>query len=99
MNGVSLTGDYSLKTKDEVLSYGELISGKYVTAALNAKGIKATLLDSRELIKTDDSFSNAEVDEGLSKENVIRYFHNLEADTIPVVTGFIASNYEGLPRH
>ncbi|RPG35165.1 MAG: bifunctional aspartate kinase/homoserine dehydrogenase I [Muricauda sp. TMED12] len=96
LNGVSLTGDYSLKTKDEVLSYGELISGKYVTAALNAKGIKATLLDSRELIKTDDSFSNAEVDEGLSKENVIRYFHNLETGTIPVVTGFIASNKEGV---
>ncbi|WP_437398995.1 bifunctional aspartate kinase/homoserine dehydrogenase I [Flagellimonas lutimaris] len=95
LNGVSLTGDYSLKTKDEVLSYGELISGKYVTAALNAKGIKATLLDSRQLIKTDDSFSNAEVDEGLSKENVIRYFHNLETGTIPVVTGFIASNKEG----
>ena len=91
-----MTGDYSLKTKDEVLSYGELISGKYVTAALNAKGIKATLLDSRELIKTDDSFSNAEVDEGLSKENVIRYFHNLETGTIPVVTGFIASNKEGV---
>ncbi|RIV38203.1 bifunctional aspartate kinase/homoserine dehydrogenase I [Flagellimonas lutimaris] len=96
LNGVSLTGDYSLKTKDEVLSYGELISGKYVTAALNAKGIKATLLDSRQLIKTDDSFSNAEVDEGLSKENVIRYFHNLESGTIPVVTGFIASNKEGV---
>ena len=96
LNGVSLTGDYSLKTKDEVLSYGELISGKYVTAALNEKGIKATLLDSRELIKTDDSFSNAEVDEGLSKENVIRYFHNLETGTIPVVTGFIASNREGV---
>ena len=96
LNGVSLTGDYSLKTKDEVLSYGELISGKYVTAALNAKGIKATLLDSRELIKTDDSFSNAEVDEGLSKENVICYFHNLETGTIPVVTGFIASNKEGV---
>src|SRR6056297_1723750 len=95
LNGVSLTGDYSLKTKDEVLSYGELISGEYVTAALNSKGIKATLLDSRQLIKTDDSFSNAEVDEGLSKENVIRYFHNLEAGTIPVVTGFIASNKEG----
>jgi len=96
LNGVSLTGDYSLKTKDEVLSYGELISGKYVTAALNAKGIKATLFDSRQLIKTDDSFSNAEVDEGLSKENVIRYFHNLESGTIPVVTGFIASNKEGV---
>ncbi|MCK0161764.1 bifunctional aspartate kinase/homoserine dehydrogenase I [Allomuricauda sp. F6463D] len=95
LNGVSLTGDYSLKIKDEVLSFGELISGKYVTSALCGKGIKAQLLDSRELIKTDDGFSNAEVDEGLSKENVIRYFHNLESGTIPVVTGFIASNKAG----
>jgi homoserine O-acetyltransferase len=95
LSGVTLTGDYSLKTKDEVLSFGELISGKYVTAALQAKGVKATLLDSRQLIKTDDSFSNAEVDEGLSKENVLRYFHELDSDTVPVVTGFIASNKNG----
>jgi len=95
LSGVTLTGDYSLKTKDEILSFGELISGKYVTAALQANGVKATLLDSRQLIKTDDSFSNAEVDEGLSKENVLRYFHELDSDTVPVVTGFIASNRNG----
>lgn len=95
LSGVTLTGDYSLKTKDEILSFGELISGKYVTAALQANGVKATLLDSRQLIKTDDSFSNAEVDEGLSKENVLRYFHELDSDTVPVVTGFIASNKNG----
>lgn len=95
LSGVSLTGDYSLKTKDEILSFGELISGKYVTAALQANGVKATLLDSRQLIKTDDSFSNAEVDEGLSKENVLRYFHELDTGTVPVVTGFIASNKNG----
>ncbi len=95
LSGVTLTGDYSLKTKDEILSFGELISGKYVTAALQANGVKATLLDSRQLIKTDDSFSNAEVDEGLSKENVLRYFHELDSGTVPVVTGFIASNKNG----
>lgn len=95
LSGVTLTGDYSLKTKDEVLSFGELISGKYVTAALQANEVKATLLDSRQLIKTDDSFSNAEVDEGLSKENVLRYFHELDSGTVPVVTGFIASNKNG----
>ena len=92
---VSLSGDYSLKTKDELLSQGELISGKYVTALLNSKGLKAQLLDSRTLIKTDDNYNNAEVDERISKENVIRCFHELEYGTIPVVTGFIASNHEG----
>ncbi|GLU42596.1 bifunctional aspartate kinase/homoserine dehydrogenase I [Allomuricauda sp. NBRC 101325] len=95
LNGVSLTGDYSLKTKDEMLSFGELLSAKYVTAALKASGLKAKLFDSRKLITTDDNYSNAEVDQGASKENVLRYFHELEADTIPVVTGFIGSNRDG----
>ncbi|MBO0331513.1 bifunctional aspartate kinase/homoserine dehydrogenase I [[Muricauda] lutisoli] len=95
LSGVSLTGDYSLKTKDEVLSFGELLSAKYVTAALNASGLKAKLLDSRKLITTDDNFSNAEVDQGTSKENVLRYFHELEKDTIPIITGFIGSNRGG----
>ncbi|MDC6365796.1 MULTISPECIES: bifunctional aspartate kinase/homoserine dehydrogenase I [Flavobacteriaceae] len=95
LKGVSLTGDYSLKTKDELLSYGELISGKVLTTLLNASGINAQLIDSRELIKTDDAHSNAEVDQRLSKENVIRCFRELDSQTIPVVTGFIASTKQG----
>jgi homoserine O-acetyltransferase len=96
LSGVSLTGDYSLRTKDEVLSFGELISGKTVTALLKQKGLKAQLIDSRSLIKTDDSHNNAEVDQGISKENVIRCFHDVDSDTIPVVTGFIGSTKEGV---
>ncbi|MGX1928898.1 bifunctional aspartate kinase/homoserine dehydrogenase I [Flagellimonas sp. 2504JD4-2] len=95
LKGVSLTGDYSAKTKDELMSYGELISGRTVTALLKEAGVNAELLDSRDLIKTDDNFTNAEVDEGVSKENVIRAFKNLNSDVIPIVTGFIASNNFG----
>jgi len=95
LKGVSLTGDYGTKTKDETMAYGELISGKAVTALLQQLGIKAQLIDSRALIKTDDNFTNAEVDEGVSKENVIRCFKNLDSDVIPIVTGFIASNSLG----
>jgi homoserine O-acetyltransferase len=96
LSGVSLTGDYSLRTKDELLSFGELISGKTVTALLNQLGLKAHLVDSRSLIKTDDAHNNAEVDQSISKENVIRCFHELDADTIAVVTGFIGSTKEGV---
>ncbi|WP_136466180.1 bifunctional aspartate kinase/homoserine dehydrogenase I [Flagellimonas onchidii] len=95
LKGVSLTGDYSAKTKDELMAYGELISGKAVTALLKESGIKAQLVDSRSLIKTDDTFTNAEVDEGVSKENVIRRFKELDAEVVPIVTGFIASNSSG----
>ncbi|RDY58838.1 bifunctional aspartate kinase/homoserine dehydrogenase I [Flagellimonas nanhaiensis] len=96
LKGVSLSGDYSLRTKDELLSYGELISGKVLSALLNESGLKAQLVDSRALIKTDDTFNNAEVDERISKENIIRSFHGIDTETIPVVTGFIGSTKEGV---
>ncbi|NAY92323.1 bifunctional aspartate kinase/homoserine dehydrogenase I [Muricauda sp. JGD-17] len=95
LQGVSLSGDYSPKTKDELLSYGELISGKTIISLLNSLGLKAELIDSRKLFKTDDNYGNAEVDQGISKENAIRSFHDLEEGTIPVITGFIASNMDG----
>ncbi|MBT2162016.1 bifunctional aspartate kinase/homoserine dehydrogenase I [Zobellia barbeyronii] len=95
LEGVSLLGDYSLKIKDQLLSFGELISAKLVTKLLIGKGIKAVMLDSRKLIKTDSNFGDASVNEALSKENVLRKFAKLEADEVPIITGFIASDEKG----
>ncbi len=92
--GIALLGDYSSKIKDEVLSYGELISAKVVNQLLIEKGIKPHLIDARELIKTDKSFGDANVMELLSKENVIREFSKLPEDSVPIITGFIASNMD-----
>ncbi|WP_405383862.1 bifunctional aspartate kinase/homoserine dehydrogenase I [Maribacter sp. LLG6340-A2] len=93
--GVSLLGDYSSKIKDEVLAYGELISAKLVTKLLIGKGINAKLVDTRELIKTDDTFGDAKVLEAESKERVLLKFAEIPKDTVAVVTGFIASTLEG----
>ncbi|WP_111308128.1 bifunctional aspartate kinase/homoserine dehydrogenase I [Confluentibacter sediminis] len=90
--GVSLLGDYSSKTKDEILAQGELLSVKLISALLNKKGIKASAVDSRELIKTDGSFGNAQPILQLSKDNVKNFYKNTEKDVVNVVTGFIASN-------
>ncbi|SMC33187.1 bifunctional aspartate kinase/homoserine dehydrogenase I [Cellulophaga tyrosinoxydans] len=90
--GVSLLGDYSEKIKDQVLAYGELISGKVITKLLNEKGIKAKLIDSRDLIKTDANFGDAKVLEAISKENVLLEISKLATDVVPIITGFIASN-------
>jgi aspartate kinase len=90
--GVALLGDYSDKIKDQVLSYGELISAKLITKLLIGKGVDAILMDSRRLIKTDAAFGNAKVLEAASKENVVREFSTLEAGKVAVFTGFIASN-------
>ncbi len=90
--GVALLGDCSDKIKDQVLSYGEIISARLIAKLLIGMGIDARLMDSRKLIKTDSSFGNAKVLEAVSKENVIREFTNLEAGSVAIVTGFIASN-------
>ncbi|WP_298479419.1 bifunctional aspartate kinase/homoserine dehydrogenase I [uncultured Maribacter sp.] len=93
--GVALLGDYSVKIKDQVLAYGELISAKLITKLLIGKGVKAQLMDSRDLIKTDDNFGDASVLEAISKENVVREFALLPKGTVPVFTGFIASTLDG----
>ncbi|TPN85914.1 bifunctional aspartate kinase/homoserine dehydrogenase I [Aquimarina algicola] len=90
--GVSLLKDYSKRIKDQVLSYGEVMSAKLVTQLLQQKNIKANYTDSRTLIITDGQFGDAQPLNTLSKENVIDHFGKYNGSTVNVVTGFIASN-------
>ena len=90
--GVSLIGDYSNKIKDQILSKGELLSARLLTAILIEKGIPANFADSRVLLKTDSKFGDAQPLEQLSKKNVINYFKEHNGNTVNVVTGFIGSN-------
>jgi bifunctional aspartokinase / homoserine dehydrogenase 1 len=90
--GVSLLGDFSKKTKDEILAQGELLSVKLIANLLNKKGIKAAAIDSRTLIKTNDTFGNAQPIPQLSKDNVKNYYKNAGKDVVNIVTGFIGSN-------
>lgn len=95
LEGVSLIGDYSLKTKDEVLSIGELISCKLIVSLLQEQGINAILIDARQLLQTNSEFGNAQINEGISKAKVLQRFSELEQNSVPVITGFIASNEKG----
>jgi len=90
--GVSLIGDYSNKIKDQILSKGELLSAKLLTAILKEKGIPANFVDSRILLKTDSKFGDAQPLEQLSKKNVVNYFKEHNGSTVNIVTGFIGSN-------
>jgi len=93
--GVNLLGDYSPKVKDQVLSQGEILSGKLIAHLLTKKGIQANLVDTRTLIKTNNQFGKAQPFESISEENVIEYFKNQSKEVTQIVTGFIGSNLDG----
>ena len=93
--GVNLLGDYSAKVKDQVLAQGEIMSAKTIAFLLNKQGVNATFADTRQLIKTNNQFGNAQPFETTSEENVIEYFRTQPEDTTQIITGFIGSTLQG----
>ena len=93
--GVNLLGDYSPKVKDQVLSQGEVLSGKVIAHLLEKNEINVNFVDSRSLIKTNNEFGKAQLFESVSEQNVIEHFRKHNGDTTQIITGFIASNLQG----
>lgn len=91
--GAQLLGECTLRTRDWMLSFGELLSSMLVAACMRSHGIAAVDMDARELFRTDTRFGAARVDRQRSRELVCA---RLPGDAgIPVVTGFIASTAKG----
>ncbi|HVG14011.1 MAG TPA: hypothetical protein VM935_03585, partial [Chitinophagaceae bacterium] len=61
-NGVFLLGELSARTKDKIVSYGEVISSQIIAAYLNCIETKSTWVDARKLIITDSNFTKGNVD-------------------------------------
>lgn len=93
-NGIFSLQECSLRTRDKLTGYGEILSSRIIDAALNAKDIPSTWKDARELIRSDAQFTKARVNFEISNEQIQNFFHNSEAGII-VLPGFIASDSKG----
>src|ERR1035437_8024980 len=58
------------KEYDQIVSVGEIISSKIVNAYLNESGVKNNWLDIREVIKTDNTYREGNVDWELTEKMV-----------------------------
>ena len=94
-NGIFLLGELSARTKDTVVSFGELLSSQIVSAGLLAKETANVWKDSRELIITDAQFGQARVDFAATGEKMKHYF-STHAGHLFLVPGFIASDADGI---
>ena len=90
-NGIFLLGESSLRTKDKLMSYGELLSSTIIHAAFNTNGSTSVWKDARELICTNSNFSNAIVDFPLTNQQVSDYLKEVSKKLI-IIPGFIASD-------
>jgi aspartokinase/homoserine dehydrogenase 1 len=93
-NGIFLLGELSNRTKDKIMSYGELLSSQIISCKLNCENIPTFWKDARELINTDSSYGNAIVDFGKTENRIQEYFANNNEATF-MLPGFIASNESG----
>lgn len=74
---------------DQIVSYGELISTTIVSEYLNFQNIVASWLDARNLIKTDSTYRDAQVNWEKTQQLVQK---NLDPKKLNIVQGFIASD-------
>jgi aspartokinase/homoserine dehydrogenase 1 len=94
LDGCFLLGELSERTKDLILSYGEILSSYIIAEILKAAGENCTLADSRELIKTNSHFGRAVVNFEISNLLIQHYFDKNRANVV-IVPGFVAQSQDG----
>ena len=74
---------------DQVVGYGELLSTSIVSAYFNEVGLENKWLDVRELIKTDNSYRDAQVRWELTQKEVLA---RVNTGTLNITQGFLGSD-------
>lgn len=94
LKGVFLVKELSNRTLDYVASFGERLSCFIIAEACNEVGIKATYLDTRLVVKTDNNFTSAAVNFEVTN-HLIRTFVQQHPEII-IATGFIGSTADNI---
>ncbi len=94
LEGISILQEFSNKTKDTILSFGERLSSYVISEALKCKISDTKLQDSRLLVITNSNFTSAEVLSEITTERVTNFFAKNKA-RITILPGFIASDIQG----
>jgi len=93
-SGIKLLSEFSDRTRDRLVSYGELVSSKIISAYLASEGLDNDWLDARKVIVTDNHHTKATVDFAATKEKVQQQILS-SSKSLFVVPGFIAADEKG----
>jgi len=94
--GAFLIAEKTPQLMDKIVSFGELLSSFIISEFFKSEGMNSAFKDSRELIKTDDTYGMAAVDFESTYSICKTYFSNSK-NKITVIPGFISSSAKGNP--
>ena len=93
-NSVFYLKELSLRTNDRIISFGELLSSKIISAFMQSKHIDHDWLDSRQLIKTNSNFGFATVDFESTNKLIANKLKSSNKK-IFIAPGFVSSDEDG----
>ncbi len=92
LSSLAVLRELTPRTRDFIVSRGERLSARILTAALEAKGLRARYVDATEVVFTDGPYGGASPDlmmTDLAARKVLRPI--CASGVIPVVPGFIGA--------
>ncbi|HXE30664.1 MAG TPA: lysine-sensitive aspartokinase 3 [Terriglobales bacterium] len=97
VHGIAAVGELTGRSRDAVMSFGERLSPVLVRCALERAGVRAALLDSRQILVTDEQHTCAQP---LYPESLRRVEERLApavaSGAVPVLGGYIAATRAGV---
>jgi len=93
-NSVFYLEELSLRIKDRMISFGELLSSKIISAFMLSLGMEHEWIDSRKVIKTNSNFGFAAVNFSISND-LISYTITSSHKKLFLAPGFISSDDHG----
>ncbi|MEO8822762.1 MAG: bifunctional aspartate kinase/homoserine dehydrogenase I [Ginsengibacter sp.] len=94
-NGVFLLQELTSRTKDRIMSYGELLSSHIISAKFESIGLKNKWIDARKIITTNSNYENAVVNFEISNPKIQSCFSEAK-ESFFLIPGFIASDVTGV---
>jgi aspartate kinase len=97
LRGIAAVGELTPRTADHVAAFGEMLSSKLVTAAFSAREMDSSLVDSRQCIVTDATYTRAVPLFDESNERLgLKLKPLLDNGRVPVMGGFIGATRAGV---
>lgn len=97
LRGLAAILELTPRISDLVVSFGERISSRIVTAAFCERGIAAAHIDARQVIVTDSQFQKAIPQDAIIEKRAAERLRPLvDEGKVPVMGGFIGSNEDGI---